>query len=69
MLPIITPDDFVEEAQRSRKHKEQTGILTTIAALSEIHSSYPGHDEVKKVKRRIAALSTPVLSQTGRFHS
>jgi hypothetical protein len=59
MFPIITPDELVEEAKRLRKHKEATGILTAIAALSEIYSSYPGQDESEKVKRCIAALRPP----------
>ena len=59
MLLIITPNDFVEEAKRLRQHKEETGILTTIATLSQIYSTYPGQDEAEKVKRCIAALCAP----------
>jgi hypothetical protein len=59
MLLIITPDAFVDEANRLRRHKEETGMLTTITSLSQIYLSYPGPDEAEKVKRCIAALHAP----------
>jgi hypothetical protein len=53
MFLIITPSRFSEALTTLKRHKESTGLLTSIITLEKIYQYYSGKDEAEKVKRCI----------------
>ncbi len=53
MFLIITPSKFQDALLPLKKHKESTGLLTSIITLEKIYQEYSGRDEAEKVKRCI----------------
>jgi len=53
-LLIIAPEELEDALEPLQKHKDRTGIATTIVTLEEIERQYAGSDQPERVKRCIA---------------
>jgi len=49
-LVILTPAEFSEQLQPLVEHKNAYALSTTLVTLDEISSSYPGRDDLEKIK-------------------
>ncbi|SFV71341.1 hypothetical protein MNB_SV-13-1812 [hydrothermal vent metagenome] len=53
-LLIITHEDFVDELKPLKRHKDATGMPTTIVTWQELVTKFDGRDDAEKIKKAIA---------------
>ena len=52
-LLIIAPDEWIDELQTLKEHKESHGVRTLMEGLNEIYGKYSGRDEAESIKYAI----------------